>query len=190
MLWSDWLVKDLNLLCRVQIGNIGYPCSRILLVISQLHPKITIDFIPPWELQQKDGKWYHIDDVQELHPVSFNLPSIEDSVHLRVPYSFTPSLGLESDVLPTGLTDWQRLRQCLGNLYSVPSDRIFALPFERHELRITRTSGNLDTYLTRIEALFKKLYKNGGSFRIIDFRRDMDSHFYYWGLPSKSSRDG
>jgi hypothetical protein len=52
------------------------------------------------------------------------------------------------------------------------------LTFERNQLRLAHASGNLDSYLGRVDTFFKIFYENQGSFQVVDFDEFMVSTIY------------
>jgi hypothetical protein len=154
----------------IVLCNLGRPVDEDMYHACPLRGRP--DYIPPWELRECGGKWYHIDDMDMSDPVT-NLVSGKEGED-DVPYSFMPpaqnSPTGEVIMASAGLTvNVNDLHHCLGDLYSVPPDSRIPLTFERNELRLKCTAGEIQEYLQQIQTLFKELRSKKGYFLVRDF---------------------
>jgi hypothetical protein len=134
------------------------------------------DFVPVWELNEVDGIWYHIDDIEHLTAATD--PPANPNFNPYIPYSYSPPAEGETFSYASLIGKREVIQKSLGQLYSVPPDSRVLLTFERNQLRLAQAGGNLDSYLGRVDAFSQKLYESQGSFQIVDFDDFMVSTRY------------
>ena len=166
---------------------LGIPVYDLNPMNSRLNIGGRPDYVPPWEIRNIEGRLFHIDDIKLEQPLVFDEDAIDYDA--MIPYSFTPPTPAgdhgEALIAATGMTvEWSYLRNCLGNLYSVPPDGRIPLAFERNELRLKCGAGDIDAYLLRVKARLQHLQRMGGSFSIFD--GDTLGH---WTVYSASAED-
>ncbi|KAK3367609.1 hypothetical protein B0H63DRAFT_84346 [Podospora didyma] len=142
------------------------------------------DLIPPWELREVNGQFYHVDDLHACHPIPgphFN--NSGEVLKFDVPYSHMPFMA-RGRFAASGMTvDWTDVQKSIGDLFSVPADNRLPLPFafSKNELRLKCSAGEVDTYLRNARRFFSSLRDKGGTFYIYDFDTNMNALPY--GLP-------
>jgi len=174
-----------------------------MLTSGRGHP----NYVPEWELYEKDGQWFHVDDHLGSNPLPISGDNRKNSDGSKrpaggkpspftslvyLPYSLSPPnipfalrhdwFGGESSSRTKGLGDVEGpVRDCFEGLYGVPSDHRIRFGYQAQYLRYLHQQDRLQEHLDACRLLLERLRSVGGWIAVEDYDAFGHSYTYAFG---------